>query len=237
MNTRLQQFLELENLTPARLADMLGIQRSGLSHILQGRNKPSFDFLNRILTKFPHISADWLMTGRGKAYRDPSESVIIPGSLPPAGNGAFSYGSATDSCQFNGSSHGGQVHGGSPYANSQYGSSPFGAPQVGGSPYGGSQFGGSPYGTLPSGRQQPEDSPILDSLDEIFLEDALESTLVNQADNTDTEGVTQDLSASQPLENAIKSQPKPSDGKKKRIKRVIVFYNDGSFEELFPHIR
>ena len=36
MNNRLQQFLELENLTPARLADTLGVQRSGLSHILSG---------------------------------------------------------------------------------------------------------------------------------------------------------------------------------------------------------
>ena len=237
MNNRLQQFLELENLTPARLADMLGIQRSGLSHILQGRNKPSFDFLNRILTKFPHINADWLMTGRGKAYRDPSESVIIPGSLPPAGNGAFSYGRAADSGQFNGSGQGGQIYGGSPYGSSQPGGSTFGAHQVGGSPYGGPQLGGSPYGSLPSGGQQPEDSPILDGLDEIFLEDAPENIVANQDNNTDTEGVTQDSSASKPLENAIKAQSKPSDGKKKRIKRVIVFYNDGSFEELFPHIR
>ena len=237
MNTRLQQFLELENLTPARLADMLGIQRSGLSHILQGRNKPSFDFLNRILTKFPHINADWLMTGRGKAYRDPSESVIISGSLPPAGNGPFSHGRTTDSGQFNGSYPSGQMYGGSPFGSSQSGSPTFGAPQVGGSPYNGSQFGGSPYGPLPSGGQQPEDSPILDSLDEMFLEDATDSTSANQAENTDIDGVTQDPTLSQPLENAVKAQSKPSDGKKKRIKRVIVFYNDGSFEELFPHIR
>lgn len=237
MNTRLQQFLELENLTPARLADMLGIQRSGLSHILSGRNKPSFDFLNRILTKFPHINADWLMTGRGKAYRDPSESVIIPGSLPPAGNGSFSHGRPADSGQFNGSYTSGQMFGGSPYGSSQPGSSSLGTPQVGGSPYGGSQFGGSPYGPLPSGGQQPEDSPILDSLDEMFLEDTPDSTPANQTNNTDTEGITQDSTPSQPLENAVKALSKPSDGKKKRIKRVIVFYNDGSFEELFPHIR
>ena len=217
MNTRLQQFLELENLTPARLADMLGIQRSGLSHILQGRNKPSFDFLNRILTKFPHINADWLMTGRGKAYRDPSESVIIPGSLPPAGNGAFSYGRAADSGQFNGSGQSGQMYGGSPFGSSQSGSPTFGAPQVGGSPYGGSQFGGSPYGPSPSGGQQPEDSPILDGLDEMFLEDATDSISANQAENIDIDRVTQDSTLSQPLENAVKAQSKPSDGKKKRI--------------------
>ena len=237
MNTRLQQFLELENLTPARLADMLGIQRSGLSHILSGRNKPSFDFLNRILTKFPHINADWLMTGRGKAYRDPNESVIISGSLPPAGNGAFSQGRPADSGQYNGVGPGGQMYGGSLYGGTQSGSAPFGSPQAGGLPYGSPQAGGSPYGSHPSGSQHPEDSPILDTLDEFFLEATLEGTHSNQTDNTDIEGVTQDSGASQPLENGVKTQTKPSDGKKKRIKRVIVFYNDGSFEELFPHIR
>ena len=237
MNTRLQQFLELENLTPARLADMLGIQRSGLSHILSGRNKPSFDFLNRILTKFPHINADWLMTGRGKAYRDPSESVIIPGSLPPAGNGSFSHSRTADSGQFNGSYPNGQMYGGSPFGSSHSGNSSFGTPQVGGLPYGSSQLGGSSYGPLPSGGQQPEDSPILDGLDEMFLEDTPDSTSSNLTESTDTDVVTQDSNPSQPLENAVKALSKPSDSKKRRIKRVIVFYNDGSFEELFPHIR
>ena len=59
----------------------------------------------------------------------------------------------------------------------------------------------------------------------------------NNTDSIDVERVTEDFTPSQPSENCVKQQNKPSDGKKKRIKRVIVFYNDGSFEELFPHIR
>jgi Helix-turn-helix. len=47
MNNRLQQFLSLENLTPSALADKLGVQRSGLSHILSGRNKPGYDFIKK----------------------------------------------------------------------------------------------------------------------------------------------------------------------------------------------
>lgn len=70
MNKRIQQFLELEDLTPAKLAEILGIQRSGLSHILAGRNKPSFDFIERMLTKFPTLSAEWLITGKGKPYKE-----------------------------------------------------------------------------------------------------------------------------------------------------------------------
>ncbi len=70
MNRRLQQFLDLENLSPARLADMLGVQRSGVSHILSGRNKPGFDFIQKLLTKFPALSADWFLTGKGKPYKE-----------------------------------------------------------------------------------------------------------------------------------------------------------------------
>ena len=54
---------------------------------------------------------------------------------------------------------------------------------------------------------------------------------------SDIESFTSDFNTSQPSENGVKTPPKPADGKKKKIKRVIVFYNDGSFEELFPHIR
>ena len=73
MNKRLQQFLEAENLTAAKLADILGVQRSGLSHILSARNKPSYDFILTILNKYPSLSPDWLITGKGKMYRDQNE--------------------------------------------------------------------------------------------------------------------------------------------------------------------
>ena len=70
MNRRLQQFLEVEKLSPARLADSLGIQRSGISHILSGRNKPSYEFINNFLTRYPQIDATWLITGKGKMYKE-----------------------------------------------------------------------------------------------------------------------------------------------------------------------
>ncbi len=83
MNRRLQQFLELEQLSPSRLADILGVQRSGISHILSGRNKPGYDFINTFLLKFPNINAEWLITGKGKPYKDnfsgkSAQSSVIP---------------------------------------------------------------------------------------------------------------------------------------------------------------
>ncbi len=77
MKSRLQQFLTAEQLSPARLSEILGIQRSGLSHILSGRNKPGFDFIHTLCLKFPSINPDWLITGRGKMYRELLNSPVL----------------------------------------------------------------------------------------------------------------------------------------------------------------
>lgn len=80
MNTRLQQFLNLENLTSARFADIMNIQRSNVSHLLSGRNKPSWDFIQRFAVKFPNISTDWLLFGKGKPYRESATTPSAPNS-------------------------------------------------------------------------------------------------------------------------------------------------------------
>ena len=81
MNTRLQQFLTMEGLTPARFADIMGIQRSGISHLLAGRNKPSFEFLEKILTAYPNLNPEWLILGKGKPYKD--SNVTPPTQTAP----------------------------------------------------------------------------------------------------------------------------------------------------------
>jgi transcriptional regulator with XRE-family HTH domain len=83
MKNRLTQFLQSEQLTPARFADILGVQRSGISHILSGRNKPGFDLIEKILIKFADINADWLITGKGSMYK---ESTIPPILFEPIKN-------------------------------------------------------------------------------------------------------------------------------------------------------
>ena len=75
MNRRLQQFLEAENITQSLLADTLGVTRASISHILSGRNRPGFDFLESIALHYPEISLEWLLTGRGKMYREASKTA------------------------------------------------------------------------------------------------------------------------------------------------------------------
>lgn len=69
MNDRLQKFLAAENITQSQLADTLGVARASISHIISGRNKPGFDFLESLAVKFPTLSLEWLVTGKGRMYR------------------------------------------------------------------------------------------------------------------------------------------------------------------------
>ncbi len=69
MTERIQLILKTLNLSPTRLADEINVQRSGVSHILSGRNKPSLDFVMKILATYPEINSDWLMFGKGKMFK------------------------------------------------------------------------------------------------------------------------------------------------------------------------
>ena len=70
MEQRLQLFLQMEQLTQSQFADRMGIQRSGVTHLLSGRNKPSFEFITRMLQAFPSLNAEWLILGKGKPYKN-----------------------------------------------------------------------------------------------------------------------------------------------------------------------
>jgi transcriptional regulator with XRE-family HTH domain len=69
MKTRIQKLIEKERLTPVRFAEIVGVQRSSVSHILSGRNNPGLEFIQKILLSFPTISSDWLVTGQGDMYK------------------------------------------------------------------------------------------------------------------------------------------------------------------------
>jgi plasmid maintenance system antidote protein VapI len=58
-----------ENISATMLADEIGVQRSSISHILSGRNNPSYDFIYKMIKKYDHINSEWLITGRGEMYK------------------------------------------------------------------------------------------------------------------------------------------------------------------------
>jgi plasmid maintenance system antidote protein VapI len=65
MKERILLLLEHYNLSSAQFAESISVQRSSISHILSGRNNPSYDFIIKILQQYPDISAEWLLLGQG----------------------------------------------------------------------------------------------------------------------------------------------------------------------------
>jgi len=65
MIERILEILKIKNLSPAQFADLIGVQRSSISHLISGRNKPSLEFIQRILKTFPDINTEWMLSGKG----------------------------------------------------------------------------------------------------------------------------------------------------------------------------
>ncbi len=173
MNSRLQQFLDLEKLSPARLADMLGVQRSGLSHILSGRNKPGYDFIYKLLTCFPTISAEWLLTGKGKPYKDINEITPSP----------FSHFNKTEQ------------------------------------------------------EQNHNKVQILDKNDDIFsISSSFDNMLNTENYEQEIDNQLNNLQNKQSKlsQNGVNGESNKNMRKNKTVNRVIIFYNDGSFDEMYP---
>lgn len=77
MKERILMFLQTENKSYAQFAEEIGVQPSGISHILSGRNNPSLDFIVKMLLKYPSLSADWLLFGRGATYKYISQPTLF----------------------------------------------------------------------------------------------------------------------------------------------------------------
>ena len=199
MNRRFQTILDLENLSPAQLADRLGVQRSGISHILSGRNKPSFELLQRVVQSFPEISAEWLITGNGKPLKEQNQAAAS-GAASSAASGA---------------------------ANSRSsGTTPSTTPSISPSTTSGSN-NSSTSGTI-SGATPPFEGLFNSS------EAATEPQI--PAQTSDIEGIEDKISDFQPLQSSIFDANPANDREKRALKRVILIYNDNTFEELLPPV-
>lgn len=78
---RLKIIIKTHGLSAASFADKVGVQRSSISHIMTGRNKPSLDFIQKTLKAFPRVNGDWLVTGR-KLEEKKSEKEGVKSESP-----------------------------------------------------------------------------------------------------------------------------------------------------------
>ncbi|WP_430408321.1 helix-turn-helix domain-containing protein [Kordia sp.] len=78
---RLKKIIDYYGLSASAFADKLSVQRSSISHIISGRNKPSLEFVMKILTAFPEVELYWLLNGKGsfpKIIQEKIESTSPP---------------------------------------------------------------------------------------------------------------------------------------------------------------
>jgi len=75
MHNRLKNWMESRGLKSSELAHIIGVNRATISHILSGRNKPSIDFLQKLLSVYPKLNSNWLITGIGYMNTDDSDNT------------------------------------------------------------------------------------------------------------------------------------------------------------------
>ncbi|MDG4715629.1 MULTISPECIES: helix-turn-helix transcriptional regulator [Winogradskyella] len=75
---RLQKVIDFYDETASGFAEKIGVQRSSISHILSGRNKPSLDFVMKILHSYPEVELYWLLNGRGNFPTTETKISEIP---------------------------------------------------------------------------------------------------------------------------------------------------------------
>lgn len=68
MIDRINLLLKAKNISARQFAEEIGIQPSGMSHILSGRNNPSLDFVMKVVKRWPEVNINWLVLGSGEMY-------------------------------------------------------------------------------------------------------------------------------------------------------------------------
>lgn len=68
--------IEHYQLSPKELADKCNVQRSAISHLINGRNRPSVSFLSTLSDAYPELDTRWLLHGKGKMFTSVSNSVV-----------------------------------------------------------------------------------------------------------------------------------------------------------------
>lgn len=76
---RIQTVIDHYGLTISSFADKIGVQRSSISHLLKGRNKPSLDFVMKVVQTYPEVNLYWLLKGEGNfPYSEQNEDSPTP---------------------------------------------------------------------------------------------------------------------------------------------------------------
>ncbi len=78
---RLEIILDYYSLNASSFADKIGVQRSSMSHLLSGRNKPSLDFVMKILEVFPDVDLYWILNGKGNFPKTEDDNLYVKSEI------------------------------------------------------------------------------------------------------------------------------------------------------------
>lgn len=78
---KLQTILDYYSLTASAFADKIGVQRSSLSHLLSGRNKPSLEFILKITEVFKEVDLYWLLQGKGEFPKNEDQNTFTANAI------------------------------------------------------------------------------------------------------------------------------------------------------------
>jgi len=80
--TRIKKIMDFYDLSASVFADKIGVQRSSISHIISGRNKPSLDFILKVTSTFAEVDIHWLLNGKGEFPKNVAQPKIQTPSSP-----------------------------------------------------------------------------------------------------------------------------------------------------------
>ena len=80
ISLRLKEILESQSISASEFAKKINVQRSSISHILNGRNKPSLEIVTKICKEFPNIDVKWLIFGNNELNPTPTQTHTQPRS-------------------------------------------------------------------------------------------------------------------------------------------------------------
>ena len=209
MVDRINILLKAKNITARQFAEEIGIQPSGMSHILSGRNNPSLDFVLKVMKRWPEVNINWLMFGKGEMYVNPpinSSSAPVEELQEVSDNisgtvdyDLFSQPSVTENSE----------------ATSQS-----------------VNFSGTEEKTQPE-VADPDVEPAIESPEDAVLISSQSPSLNEFPQSRYTPP------APQPRENCVNETNTPSGQEKailakKSIEKIVVFYSDHTFSEYYP---
>lgn len=79
---RLEKMLNYYNLSASAFADRIDVQRSSISHLLSGRNKPSLDFVLKVVEEFPEVDLYWILNGKGNFPKEDEKKIEVNKNVP-----------------------------------------------------------------------------------------------------------------------------------------------------------